>query len=74
MVEQAQKTTTALVQSNAFGHLSQGMWKNYIEFVTEFGNAAMSALTQGQSELTRQAQETGSSMLKTIATRSKAAS
>lgn len=71
LIQQVQKTVTALVQSNAFAQLSQGMWKNYTEFLTEFSQSSMAALTEGQAELTRQAQETGDSVIKTIASRSK---
>lgn len=74
MVQQAQKAVASLVQSNAFGHLFQGMWQNYTEFLTEFSQSTAAAMTQGHTALTRQAEESGNAVLKTIATRSKAAS
>jgi hypothetical protein len=72
MVQQAQKSVASLVQTNAFGHLFQGMWQNYTEFLTEFSQSTAAAMTQGHAELTRQAEESGNAVIKNIATRSKA--
>lgn len=57
LVQQGQQAAIDLVQSNAFARLTQGILKNYTEFVMEMGRGGMAALAQGQSDLVHQTHE-----------------
>jgi hypothetical protein len=56
-IQQAQQSAASLMQSNALAQLTQGMLKNYTEFLTEWNQSAMAALAQGQAALVARAQE-----------------
>ena len=56
-VQQAQHAAMSLLQPSAFARLTQGMMKNYAEFLAEFGQTAMATFAQGQSAMISRAQE-----------------
>jgi hypothetical protein len=62
LFEQGQNTTTRLAQSHAFGHLIQGMLKNYTDFMTDLGQCGMTMLAQGQSALMKNARDTSETL------------
>ena len=41
----------------AYAQLTQGMLKNYTEFMTEWGQSAMATFAQGQAAMVARAQE-----------------
>jgi hypothetical protein len=57
LFQQGQGSAANLVQSNAFAQLTQGMLKNYTEFMMELGQSWMAVLAQGQATMVRQVQE-----------------
>jgi len=57
LFQQASESAMKLMQSGAFAHLMQGMFKNYTEFLTELSQSGMAMMSQGQAALTRQVQE-----------------
>lgn len=63
MLQPGQKSVAGLAQSNAFAQLTQGILKNYTEFVTELSQSGMAALAQGQAEMVRRAQEASSQVI-----------
>ncbi|MBC7993542.1 MAG: hypothetical protein H7Z15_09910 [Rhizobacter sp.] len=71
MLQQGQKSASGLAQSNAFAQLTQGILKNYTEFVTELSQSGMAALAQGQAEMVRRAQEAGGNVIDASTARSK---
>ncbi|GAB4549721.1 MAG: hypothetical protein IV105_20345 [Rhizobacter sp.] len=71
MMQQGQNSATGLAQSNAFAQLTQGILKNYTEFVTELSQSGMAALAQGQAEMVRRAQEAGGNVIDAAAVRGK---
>jgi hypothetical protein len=56
-VQQTQEAAASLSQSNAFAQLTQGMLKNYTEFVADWNQSATAALAQGQAALIARTQE-----------------
>ena len=58
LFQQASESATKLMQSGAFATLMQGMLKNYTEFLTELSQSWMALMTQGQTAMTRQVQDT----------------
>ncbi len=73
MLQQGQKSATGLAQSNAFAQLTQGIMKNYTEFVTELSQSGMAALAMGQAEMVRRTQEAGSNVIDATTARTKRA-
>jgi len=71
MMQQGQKSASGLAQSNAFAQLTQGILKNYTEFVTELSQSGMAALAIGQAEMVRRAQEAGGNVIDAATVRSK---
>lgn len=71
LLQHGQQSATSLAQSGAFAQLTQGILKNYTEFVTELSRSGMAALAQSQAEMVRQAQEAGSNVINAGAERSK---
>jgi hypothetical protein len=71
MLQPGQKSASGLAQSNAFAQLTQGILKNYTEFVTELSQSGMAALAQGQAEMVRRTQEAGDSVIEATTPRSK---
>ena len=63
LFQQASESAMKLMQSGAFAHLMQGMFKNYIEFLGELNESGMTMLSQGQAALARQAQEATSNVI-----------
>ena len=57
LMQQAQQTAASLFQSNAFAQLTQGMLKNYTEFMTQCSQSAMVSLAQGQAAMVARANE-----------------
>jgi hypothetical protein len=57
LLQQGQQAATDLLQSNAFALLTQGILKNYTEFVMEVGQGGMAALAKAQADLVRQTQD-----------------
>ena len=56
-MQQAQHAAMSLLQPSAFAQLTQGMMKNYTEFLAEWGQTAMAAFSQGQAAMISRAQE-----------------
>ncbi|GAA0748265.1 hypothetical protein LRH25_12870 [Ideonella azotifigens] len=73
LLQQWQKSSGSLMQSNAFAQLGQGLMKNYTEFFAELGQNAMSAMAQGQAEMSRRVQEAGDNVIDATSERSKRA-
>jgi hypothetical protein len=63
LFQQASEYTLKLMHSGAFAHLMQGMLKNYTEFLTEFSQSTLAALSQGQAALVRQTQDATDSVV-----------
>lgn len=57
LMQQAQQAAASLFQSNAFAQLTQGMLKNYTEFMTQCSQSAMVSLAQGQAAMVARANE-----------------
>jgi len=57
LFQQATQSAMNVMQSSAFTRLVQGMLKNYTEFVTELGQGAMLAMSQGQASLVNRVQQ-----------------
>lgn len=60
LLQQGQQAAAELVKSNAFAQLTQGIIKNYIDFVMEMGQSGMAVFAQGQAELVKQAHQISS--------------
>lgn len=60
-----------LAQSNAFAQLTQGILKNYTDFVTELSQSGMAALAEGQAEMVRRTQQAGATVIDATTERSK---
>lgn len=56
-VQQAQHAAMSLLRPDAFAQLTQGMMKNYTEFLAEWGQTAMATFAQGQAAMISRAQE-----------------
>jgi len=56
LLRQGQESAAGLVHSKAFAQLTQGMLKNYTEFLTEVGQVGVGMLSEGQAALLRQVQ------------------
>jgi hypothetical protein len=70
-MQQGQQSAINLVQSGAFAQLTQGVLKNYTDFVTELSQGGMAALAEGQAEMVRRAQEAGATVIDAGSVRSK---
>ena len=70
-LQQGQKTAFNLAQSGAFAQLTQGVLKNYTDFVTELSQGGMAALAEGQAELVRRTQEAGATVIDATTARGK---
>jgi hypothetical protein len=57
LVQQSQHAASSLMQSSAFTHLTEGLLKNYTEFVAEWSHSAMTALAQAPAAMVARAQE-----------------
>lgn len=71
LLQQGQKSAASLAQSNAFAQLTQGILKNYTDFVTELSQSGMAALAEGQAEMVRRTQQAGATVIDATTERSK---
>lgn len=70
-MQEGQKNAINLAQSGAFAQLTQGVLKNYTDFVTELSQGGMAALAEGQAEMVRRTREAGATVIDATTTRSK---
>ncbi len=73
LMQQAQKSAVSLAQSNAVSQLTQGLLRNYTDFIAELGRTSMAALAQGQADIAQRAQEVTHNVIETTIQRSKRA-
>jgi hypothetical protein len=57
MMQQGQEAATKALQSTAMLQLMQGLAKNYTEFMTEFSQTSLTALSLGQEAMVKQSRE-----------------
>jgi hypothetical protein len=57
LYQQATESAMKLMHSGAFAQLTQGMIRNYTEFLTELSHGAMAMVSLQQAALVRQTQE-----------------
>lgn len=69
LFQQGSASAMKLMQSGAFAQLTQGMLKNYTEFLTELGHSGMVMLSQGQAAMTRQMQDATSDVVEAAGAR-----
>ena len=62
-MEQAWASAAALTQSRAFADLTQGLMRNYSEFVTDVSRNAYALMGQAQATLLEQTQEAASNVI-----------
>jgi hypothetical protein len=63
IVEQSWVSAAALGQSRAVAELTQGLIRNYTEFVTELGQSAYALMGQAQVTLLQHTQEAASNVI-----------
>lgn len=54
LFQQASESAMKLMNTGAFAQLTQGLVKNYTEFLTDLGQSSMAMLSEGQAAMTRQ--------------------
>lgn len=69
LFQQACESAMKLAQSGAFSQLTQGMLKNYTEFLAECGQSGMAWMLQGPAALTRQMQDAANGAVEAAAVR-----
>lgn len=55
LYQQSAELAMKLMQSSAYSHVLQGMWKNYVEFIADVGQNWMAVMHHGHEALTVQA-------------------
>jgi hypothetical protein len=61
--QQASESASKLMRSGAFAEMTQGMLRNYTEFLSELGQSGMNLFSQGHAAFLRQTQEAAGSVV-----------
>lgn len=63
LMQQTSQSAMKLMSSSAFSELARGLGANYLQFLSDVGEAGFAMVQSGQAEATRQAQSASDSVI-----------